>query len=56
MVPLAFELNRLATKNHVTALGLFQQIRAADQGGFARTLGADQRDHIALVSDQVDAL
>src|SRR5690606_34936144 len=36
--------------------GRFQAVQAADQGGFARTAGADHHHHFAFVDVQIDAL
>lgn len=44
------------THADLPAAGLLQQVEAAQQGGLARTAGADDRQHLAGGDVQVDAL
>ncbi len=40
----------------MTALKLFQQIDAAQQGGLARPTGTDQGNNVAFLHTQIDPL
>jgi len=45
-----------AVDSQAAAAGDFQQVDATQQGTFARTTGADQRDHLALFGAHRNAL
>ena len=53
---LALPAHRLALEYHIAGLAVFQKVRATKQGGFARARRADQRDHVALFGNDINAL